>query len=91
MKVEMICHCGEIYHAKSADLVRGWGFSCDKGCAAKRRMHGYPKAKPVGGGKIKQTKKTPSTNRPNDHRTYGDGGDGRDSDMGDTYEWDDFK
>lgn len=38
-KVEMICHCGNQYNAKIADLKRGWGKSCSKSCAAKRRKN----------------------------------------------------
>lgn len=66
--VLMICHCGEEYTARSADLKRGWGYSCSKSCAAKRRDFGLPKAKQVDGGKTKQTKKKPSGDRPNDKR-----------------------
>ena len=35
----MKCHCGEIYVAKEADIRRGWGLSCSKSCAAKRKTH----------------------------------------------------
>lgn len=66
--VEMQCHCGEIYTARSADLKRGWGYSCGKSCAAKRRDFGLKKAKRLDGLKTKQVNKTPSSYRPNDQR-----------------------
>jgi hypothetical protein len=66
--VQMICHCGEEYPAREADLKRGWGYSCDKSCAAKRRDFGLPRAKRVDGLKTKQKRKKPSGDRPNDHR-----------------------
>lgn len=62
-KVLMICHCGAEYSAKSADLKRGWGYSCGKSCAAIRRDFGRPKAKRADGMKTKQTKRSPSTDR----------------------------
>lgn len=68
MSVQMLCHCGTEYPAKEADLKRGWGYSCSKSCAAKRRDFGAPKAKPVNGAKVKQVKRSPSTDRPNDPR-----------------------
>jgi len=68
--VEMQCHCGEIYSARSADLKRGWGYSCDKSCAAKRRDFGLPKAKRIDGLKTKQVNKKPSGYRPNDVRIH---------------------
>jgi hypothetical protein len=43
--VEMICHCGFGYQARSADIKRGWGLSCGKRCAAIRREYGRPAAK----------------------------------------------
>jgi hypothetical protein len=43
--VEMICHCGFEYKARSADIKRGWGLSCGKRCAAIRREYGRPAAK----------------------------------------------
>ena len=64
----MLCHCGKEYDAREADLKRGWGYSCSKSCAAKRRDFGYPKAKRVDGSKTKQVKKSPDTYRPNDGR-----------------------
>lgn len=45
-KVKMICHCGEEYEARKADIKRGWGLSCSKRCAAIRRDFGRPAAKP---------------------------------------------
>lgn len=45
-KVTMICHCGEEYEARKADIKRGWGLSCSKRCAAIRRDFGRPAAKP---------------------------------------------
>ena len=69
-KVEMICHCGAHYEAREADLRRGWGYSCDKSCAAKRRDFGAPKAKRADGIKTKKVKKSPSTVRA-DNRPYG--------------------
>jgi hypothetical protein len=44
-KVWMICHCGKEYQARTADLKRGYGFSCNKSCAAVRREFGRPAAK----------------------------------------------
>lgn len=43
--IEMICHCGFEYKARSADIKRGWGLSCGKRCAAIRRSYGRPAAK----------------------------------------------
>ncbi|WAK44686.1 hypothetical protein vBAmePPT11V19_00060 [Alteromonas phage vB_AmeP_PT11-V19] len=43
----MKCHCGNTYTAKIADLNRGWGLSCSKSCAAKRREFGLPAANKV--------------------------------------------
>lgn len=43
--VEMVCHCGFEYKARSADIKRGWGLSCGKRCAAIRREYGRPAAK----------------------------------------------
>lgn len=45
VKATMVCHCGKEYQAREADLSRGWGYSCSKSCAAKRREFGRPKAK----------------------------------------------
>lgn len=50
--IKMICHCGQHYDAKSADLKRGWGFSCGKRCAAIRRDYGRPKARIADGSKL---------------------------------------
>ena len=41
---KMICHCGGRYDAREADLARGWGLSCSKSCAAKRKTHGLKAA-----------------------------------------------
>lgn len=46
-KAQMKCHCGNVYTAKTADLKRGWGFSCSKRCAAIRRDYGRSPAKLV--------------------------------------------
>lgn len=43
--VQMVCHCGQEYEAREAELKRGNGFSCGKRCAAIRRDYGRPKAK----------------------------------------------
>lgn len=67
-KVDMICYCGEEYQAREADLRRGWGFSCGKSCAAKRRDFGLPKAKRADGLSTKKDRKKPSGYRPNDQR-----------------------
>jgi hypothetical protein len=69
--VEMICHCGKHYDAREADLKRGWGYSCDKSCAAKRRDFSLPRAKRADGLKTKQKRKKPSGHRPNDQRSNG--------------------
>jgi hypothetical protein len=47
VKVEMKCHCGNLYKARVADLKRGWGKSCSKSCAATRRSFGRPAGKRV--------------------------------------------
>lgn len=44
-QVDMVCHCGTRYPARTADLKRGWGLSCSKACAAIRRDFGRPAAK----------------------------------------------
>lgn len=43
--VQMVCHCGQEYDAREAELKRGNGFSCGKRCAAIRRDYGRPPAK----------------------------------------------
>lgn len=48
VKVNMQCHCGKHYQARKADLLRGWGLSCSKRCAAIRREFGRPAAKILG-------------------------------------------
>lgn len=45
-KQQMICHCGQEYTARDADLQRGWSLSCSKSCAAIRRDYGRPAAQP---------------------------------------------
>lgn len=47
VKVAMICHCGQEYDARKADLDRGWSLSCSKSCASIRREYGRPAAKPA--------------------------------------------
>lgn len=44
-KVTMVCHCGQRYEARTADVKRGWGLSCSKRCAAIRRDFGRPAAR----------------------------------------------
>ena len=34
---ERICRCGKKYMARTVDIRRGWGMSCSKRCAAKKR------------------------------------------------------
>lgn len=41
-KLYLVCHCGNKYHARVADLKRGWGKSCCKRCAAIKRDFGRP-------------------------------------------------
>lgn len=41
-KLYLVCHCGKNYHARVADLKRGWGKSCCKRCAAIKRDFGRP-------------------------------------------------
>lgn len=48
VKVNMLCNCGVEYKARKADLLRGWGLSCSKSCAAKRRGFNLPSAKILG-------------------------------------------
>jgi hypothetical protein len=45
MMIRMVCRCGTPYQARKADLDRGWGRSCGKSCAAKRRDFGGNAAK----------------------------------------------
>uniref|UniRef100_A0AAU6W0Q5 Uncharacterized protein n=1 Tax=Pseudomonas phage Pavpe01 TaxID=3138545 RepID=A0AAU6W0Q5_9VIRU len=42
--IEMICHCGEPYAARLADLNRGWGLSCSVRCASIRKAYHKPAA-----------------------------------------------
>ena len=42
----MVCHCGSEYEARVADVKRGYGLSCDKSCAAYRRVNGCAPGKP---------------------------------------------
>jgi hypothetical protein len=35
--VKQICRCGKTFHARQADINRGWGKTCSKACAAKKR------------------------------------------------------
>jgi hypothetical protein len=72
MVIKMLCHCGEEYFAREADLKRGWGYSCSKSCAAKRRDFGLPKAKRLDGLKTKQVKQKPNSHRLNDKRRQSD-------------------
>ena len=39
-KIELICHCGNIYSPRVADLKRGWARSCSKRCASIKRDFG---------------------------------------------------
>lgn len=36
--VDMICACGTNYKARQVDLDRGWGKSCSKKCATKKKV-----------------------------------------------------
>ena len=36
-KVDQTCACGAVFKARVADVKRGWGLSCSKACAAKKR------------------------------------------------------
>lgn len=47
-KVNMRCHCGQHYKARKADILRNWGLSCSKRCAAIRREFGRPAATILG-------------------------------------------
>lgn len=46
-KLQLECHCGAEYTAKTSDLKRGWALTCSKRCAAIRREFGskMPKLK----------------------------------------------
>lgn len=55
--VDMVCWCGTQYVARSADLKRGWGLSCNKSHAAIRRDFGRPAATRVDGIKVTKVKK----------------------------------
>ncbi|QAU04473.1 hypothetical protein Va1_072 [Vibrio phage Va1] len=44
-KIEMICHCGQEYSPRKADLKRGYAKSCSKKCAAIKRDFGRPNPK----------------------------------------------
>jgi len=35
-------NCGNEYHAKTADIKRGWGKCCSKSCSAKKREKARP-------------------------------------------------
>lgn len=48
VKVNMRCHCGKHYQARKADILRNWGLSCSKRCAAIRREFGRPAATILG-------------------------------------------
>ena len=37
MKYKKWCACGNEFWAKESDIKRGWGKSCSKSCAAKKR------------------------------------------------------
>ena len=41
-KLELICHCGNHYFPRLADLKRGWAKSCCKRCASIKRDYGRP-------------------------------------------------
>lgn len=35
--IQQTCRCGKVYSARAADIKRGWGKSCSKECAARKR------------------------------------------------------
>jgi hypothetical protein len=51
--VELICHCGKDYEARTADLKRGYGLSCCKSCSATRRTFKKAPAKLKDGRSVK--------------------------------------
>ena len=53
-KLDLVCHCGNLYQARIADLKRGYGKSCCKRCASVKRSYGRPDAKTIDGKSIKQ-------------------------------------
>ena len=36
-RVERTCKCGQVFNPRLVDIRRGWGKSCSKSCAAKRK------------------------------------------------------
>jgi len=44
-KLELICHCGNKYSPRLADLKRGWARSCSKRCASIKRDFRKPDPK----------------------------------------------
>jgi hypothetical protein len=58
------------YQAKEADLRRGWGKSCDKSCAAKRRDFGGKPAKRADGKPLPTVKKKGANRIKPDTRVY---------------------
>lgn len=50
-KLELICHCGNTYSPRLADLKRGWARSCSKRCASIKRDYGRPDPKCATTGK----------------------------------------
>jgi hypothetical protein len=69
--IDMICRCGTEYPARLADLNRGWGRSCDKSCAAKRRDFGGQAAKRKDGIPLTMTQSFKGAKRKTqDRRVY---------------------
>lgn len=50
--VKLRCYCGSVYTKRIADIKRGWGKSCSKSCAAKKKTHGNPSATYMDGSKV---------------------------------------
>jgi hypothetical protein len=69
--IKLICHCGKEYKAKRSDLLRHYGLSCSKSCAAKKRT--YKRLHPKLAGtdlylSYLKTKTAKRKNEPNDIR-----------------------
>ena len=50
--LKLQCNCGVIYSARLADIVRGWGKTCSKRCAAIKRKHNTPNATNLDGSNV---------------------------------------
>ena len=91
--VDMVCRCGTQYQARQADLNRGWGRSCGKSCAAKRRDFGGKAAKRVDGVPLTMTQgfKGAKRNAPDKRKRSGIWNEHKFEDVDYEYGWDAHK